>query len=120
MGRSGATVVSVNRDDGGMVYEIEMAEGENIVEVETAGEGEVRETGTDSDGDDLANAREASVSAADAIETALDGRSDRVLDEAELDRHDGRLVWAIDLDDAQGMDAGEVHVDAGTGEVMTS
>ncbi|MCP3425328.1 PepSY domain-containing protein [Rothia sp. AR01] len=110
----------MNRDDGGMVYEIEMAEGENIVEVETAGEGEVRETGTDSDGDDLANAREASVSAADAIETALDGRSDRVLDEAELDRHDGRLVWAIDLDDAQGMDAGEVHVDAGTGEVMTS
>jgi uncharacterized membrane protein YkoI len=118
---SDATVISVDRDDAGMTYDIDLVEGESVLELEaSSGGGEVRQTDTDDDAEDVADAREAQVSASDAITTALDGRSDRVLDEAELDRHDGRLIWSIDLDDAQGADAEKVRVDASTGETVTS
>ena len=118
---SEATVISVDRDDAGMTYDIDLVEGESVLELEaSSGGGEVRQTDTDDDAEDVADARDAQVSASDAITTALDGRSDRVLDEAELDRHDGRLIWSIDLDDAQGADAEKVRVDASTGEILTS
>ncbi|WP_129656642.1 PepSY domain-containing protein [Rothia halotolerans] len=116
-----ATVISVDRDDAGMTYDIDLVEGEAVLELEaSSGGGEVRQTDTDDDAEDVAEAREAQVSASDAITTALDGRTDRVLDEAELDRHDGTLIWSLDLDDAQGADAEKVRVDASTGETVTS
>lgn len=116
-----ATVISVDRDDAGMTYDIDLVEGEAVLELEaSSGGGEVRQTDTDDDAEDVADARDAQVSASDAITTALDGRTDRVLDEAELDRHDGTLIWSIDLDDAQGMDAEKVRVDASTGETVAS
>jgi uncharacterized membrane protein YkoI len=114
---SGATVIAVSQEGSG-VYEFDLVEGETVLELEASAGGDVRETGSDQDAEDVADAREAQVTVEEAIATALDGRADRMIDEAELDHHGGQLVWEIDLDDAQGAEAEQVNIDAASGDVV--
>ncbi|MDO5511296.1 PepSY domain-containing protein [Corynebacterium sp.] len=104
----GGVITDIDREDGRVTYDIDVAVGDTIVELEVDGDGTIREDERDSDSDDVAKSRAATVTVADAISQALDQFPDGVLDEAELDEDDGVLRWEIDLDDADGNDLAEL------------
>lgn len=105
-------VTDIDREDGRVVYDIDVVVGDQVIELEVDADGNVREDERESDDDDVAEARAATVTAADAIRQALDQIPDGVLDEAELDEDDGALRWEIELDDADGNDLAEVTIPA--------
>ncbi len=67
--------------------------------------------------DDAADALRAGVTLAQALRIA-DGRTPGHLDDAEIDREDGRLVWTVQFDEPSRDRDHEVTVDATTGEVV--
>ena len=105
-------VTDIDREDGRVVYDIDVVVGDQVIELEVDADGNVREDERESDDDDVAEARAATVTAADAIRQALDQIPDGVLDEAELDEDDGALRWEIELDDADGNDLAEITIPA--------
>lgn len=105
-------VTDIDREDGRVVYDIDVVVGDQVIELEVDADGNVREDERESDDDDVAEARAATVTAADAIRQALDQIPDGVLDEAELDEDDGALRWEIELDDADGNDLSEITIPA--------
>lgn len=113
-----AFVVQVDRDDDDSTYEIEAhLEGE-ILDFTVTADGSVREDDDrDRDDDDVRQAREATVTAEQAAEAALEGRDGQAIDEMELDEENGTLVWKVDLDRENGDSGDELLVDAKSGEV---
>ena len=105
-------VTDIDREDGRVDYDIDVVVGDQVIELEVDADGNVREDERESDDDDVAEARAATVTAADAIRQALDQIPDGVLDEAELDEDDGALRWEIELDDADGNDLAEITIPA--------
>lgn len=105
-------VTDIDREDGRVVYDIDVVVGDQVIELEVDADGNVREDERESDDDDVAEARAATVTAADAIRQALDQIPDGVLDEAELDEDDGALRWEIELDDADRNDLAEITIPA--------
>lgn len=105
-------IIDIDREDDTVVYEIDVAVGQEILELDVdSATGDVRESDRDNDDeDDLAKAQAATVTAADAITQALEAHPDGVLDEASLDDEDGRLQWQIDLDDVERNDLTEFSV----------
>lgn len=109
--RSGAVVVGIDRDDRDS-YDVDVVQDGQVVELEVGPDGAVREDEREGDDDDARDARAATVSAADAIRQALEKHPDGVLDEIDLDEHDGRLRWEIKLDDADRSDLVELDLPA--------
>lgn len=105
-------VTDIDREDGRVVYDIDVVVGDQVIELEVDADGNVREDESESDDDDVAEARAATVTAADAIRQALNQIPDGVLDEAELDEDDGAPGWEIELDDADGNDLAEITIPA--------
>lgn len=105
-------ITDIDREDSTDVYEIDVAVGQDVLElVVNAGTGEVREEERDNDDDeDLREANDAQMTIRAAIEQALEQHPDGVLDEASLNEEDGRLEWDIDLDDANRNDLTELVV----------
>lgn len=110
---SDGIVVTVDREDDSETYDIDVVQGEQVLELEVGADGTVREDEREGDDDDdVAKAQAATVTAADAIRQALEQHPDGVLDEAELDEDDGVLRWEINLDDADRNDLAEVNIPA--------
>lgn len=109
---SDGIVVTVDREDDSETYDIDVVQGEQVLELEVGADGTVREDEREGDDDDVAKAQAATVTAADAIRQALEQHPDGVLDEAELDEDDGVLRWEINLDDADRNDLAEVNISA--------
>lgn len=115
-----AIIVAIDQDDDDTRYEVEAVVGDRILDVDVMADGTVREDDDeDDDDDDLRKAREATVTAAQAAEAALEGRDGQTIDEMELDEEDDTLVWKVELDDDQGRDGDELRIDAKSGEVRT-
>ena len=116
---SGATVISLDRDDDDTMWDITTVEGDEVVEYDVTEDGKVTETEREQDDDDdIDEANRAKVAVADAITTALEGRDGQSVDDVDLDEEDGTLVWTVDFDDEDGRDADEVHVTATTGDIV--
>lgn len=115
------TLVSVDSADHGQSFEIDLVDGETVHElrVDRSGNVTVEESSTEPNSDDVTEAREAQVSGREAIDKALEGRADLVVDKAELDRDNGVLMWEVELDDAAGRDAAKVWVNAVDGSVTS-
>jgi uncharacterized membrane protein YkoI len=112
-----AFVVQVDREDDDSAYEIEAhLEGE-ILEFTVMTDGSIREDDRDQDDDHIRKARDASVTAEQAAEAALEGRSGQTVDEMELEDEDGTLVWKVELDREKGDDGDELRINAMTGDV---
>lgn len=109
---SDGIIVTVDREDDRDAYDIDVVVGEEVIELEVDGDGTVREDEREGDGEDVAGAQEATVTASDAIRQALDQHPDGVLDDAELEEEDGNLRWEISLDDADRDDLTELTVPA--------
>lgn len=113
-----AIIVEIDQDDDDTVYEIEAVVGDRILDFDVMTDGSVREDDDeDDDDDDIRKAREATVTAEQAAQAALEGRDGQTIDSMELDEDDNALHWEIELDDDQGRDGDELRVDAMTGEV---
>ena len=115
---SGATVISLDRDDDDTTWDVTAVDGQEIVDFDVAQDGKATETERETDKDDVDEAGRAKVAVADAITAALEGRDGQTVDDVDLDEENGTLVWKIDFDDADGNDADEVHVDATTGDLV--
>lgn len=109
---SGGIVTDIDREDGRVAYDIDVVVGNEVLELEVDADGSIREDEREGDDDDVAEARAATVTAADAIRQALEQVQGGVLDEAELDEDDGMIKWDIDLDDANGNDLAEISIPA--------
>ncbi|WBL18795.1 PepSY domain-containing protein [Citricoccus sp. NR2] len=105
-------IVDIDREDRGDRYDIDVVVGNEIIELEVTVDGEIREDEREGDDDDIREAQQATVTAADAIREALNQHEGSVLDEAQLDEDDDRLVWDIDLDDENGNDLAELEIPA--------
>lgn len=105
-------IVDIDREDRGDRYDIDVVVGNEIVELEVTVDGEIREDEREGDDDDIREAQQATVTAADAIREALNQHEGSMLDEAQLDEDDDRLVWDIDLDDQDGRDLAELTIPA--------
>lgn len=115
---SDALIVEIDQDDDDTVYEIEAVVGDRVVDFDVLTDGTVREDDNDDDDDDdIRRAREADITAEEAARAALEGRDGSTIDSLSLDDDDDTLHWEVDLDNEQGNDADDLHVDAMTGEV---
>lgn len=103
----------IDRDDDTVAYGVDVVVGQDIIELDVnSATGDVREDGRDNDSEDISEANEATVTAADAIAQALEAHPDGVLDEASLNRDFGQLEWEIELDDAERNDLTELSIPA--------
>jgi uncharacterized membrane protein YkoI len=116
---SGAIIVEVSREDDDSRHDVEAVIGNELRDFDVLADGTVREDidDDDVDQDDVQKAKEATVTAEDAVEAALQGRDGQTIDDMELEREDGALRWEIGLDRANGSDGDELRVDAATGAV---
>ncbi|MGD7003611.1 PepSY domain-containing protein [Corynebacterium halotolerans] len=105
-------IVDIDREDDREIYDIDVVVGNEVIELEVDGDGTIREDDREGDDDDVREAQDATVTAADAIRDALNQHPEGVLDEAQLDEDDGRLNWEIDLDDADRNDLAELSLPA--------
>ena len=113
-------IVELDLDDRGKKWGVDLVTGSEVRELDVTSDGAVTETGRKSDEKDAGQAREATVTAKEAITTALEGRDGQAVDDVDLDEDDGRLVWEVELDREDGTDGDEVTVDAKTGEVVAN
>lgn len=109
---SDGIIVDIDREDERDTYDIDIVVGDQVLELEVDSEGSVNEDEREGDDDDVREAQEATVSAADAIREALEQHPDGFLDEAQLDEDDGALSWEISLHDADGDDLAELTLPA--------
>lgn len=107
---SGGIITDIDREDSTDVYEVDVVVDQEVHELEVnAGTGEVRVTERENDDEeDIREANDVSITAAEAITQALADHTDGVLDEISLDEEDGRLEWDIDLDDTNRNDLVEL------------
>ncbi|MDO5669484.1 MAG: hypothetical protein Q4G50_05725 [Corynebacterium sp.] len=107
-----AVIIDIDREDDADSYSIEVVEGEDIIDLQVDFDGTLEERDRGSDDEKVRKSQEATVSATDAINEALELHPEGLLDEAELDEEDGTLQWNIQLDDADRNDLAEVDVAA--------
>lgn len=112
------TVISLDRDDDAQRWEADVVVDGKVQEVEVAADGTLTEKGTDSDKEDVDRAGQATVTAQQAVEKAVEGRDGQVVDDVELDEENGTLTWKVSFDDDQRRDLEEVRVDAKSGDVV--
>lgn len=105
-------IVDIDREDNADSYEIDVVEGEDLIELQVDFDGALREDDREGDEEMVVRAQDATVTAEDAINQALELHPEGLLDEAELNDEDGTLQWRISLDDADRNDLAEVDVAA--------
>lgn len=111
---SDGIITDIDREDATDAYEIDVVVGQEVYELDVnASTGEIRvDDRENDDDDDIREATDATVTAAEAIMQALDTHPDGVLDEISLDGDDDRLEWDIDLDDSDRNDLTELTLPA--------
>lgn len=109
---AGGIIVSIDREDDTDTYDVDVVVDDQVLELEVDAEGNVREDEREGDDEDVTEAQNATVTAAEAIQDALDQHPDGVLDDASLDEDDGSLAWEISLDDADRNDLTELTIPA--------
>ena len=107
-----AIIVDIDREDGADSYEIDVVEGEDLIELQVDFDGTLREDDREGDGEMVVRAQDATVTAEDAINQALELHPEGLLDEAELSDEYGTLQWSMSLDDADRNDLADVDVAA--------
>lgn len=112
-------VVAVDADDDDTTWEVDVVVGEEVKELDVTADGDITETDRDSDPEDVQKAKEAEVTAQQALDTAREGRDGVTLDEMDLDDDNGTLQWEVGFDREDGSDGPEVEIDATSGEVLT-
>lgn len=109
---AGGIIVDIDREDRSGAYDIDVVVGDEVIELEVAADGTIHEDERETDADDVGEAQAATVTAAEAIQEALDLHPEGLLDEAQLDEDDGRLEWEVELDDADHRDLVELTLPA--------
>lgn len=111
---AGGTAFELSSEDGG--WEVDVAVGDRYVEVRIGADGTVQGTDDedDLDGGDRAGLDAASITLADAVQTAAAEGEGR-LDGADLDDDGGTHAWEVQFENGNEYD---VYVDVATGEVL--
>ncbi|WP_240008981.1 PepSY domain-containing protein [Micrococcus luteus] len=112
-------IVEVDANDDDTTWEVDVVVGEEVKELDVTAEGDITETGRESDPEDVQKAKDAEVTAERALDTAREGRDGVALDEMDLDDDNGTLQWEVEFDREDGSDGPEVEIDATSGEVLT-
>ena len=112
-------IVAVDADDDDTTWEVDVVVGEEGKELDVTADGDITETDRDSDPEDVQKAKEAEVTAQQALDTAREGRDGVTLDEMDLEDDNGTLQWEVGFDREDGSDGPEVEIDATSGEVLT-
>lgn len=105
-------IISIDREDDTDAYEVDVVQGDEVLELKVEEGGNVVEDDREHDGEDISYAQDTTVSITDAIQEALEQHEDGFLDDAELDEDNGTLSWEISLDDADRNDLTEVRIAA--------
>lgn len=105
-------IVDIDREDRSGAYDVDVVVGNEVIELEVNADGAIHEEERENDDDDVREAQAATVTAAEAIQEALDLHPDGFLEEAQLDEDDGRLEWEIELDGADHRDLVELTLPA--------
>lgn len=109
---SDGIITDIDREDSRETYDVDVVVGQEVIELEVDSNGEIRVDEREGDDDDIREANDATVAAAEAIMQALESHPDGVLDEIALNEDDGRLEWEIELDDADRNDLAELTLPA--------
>ena len=109
--------MDANDDD--TTWEVDVVVGEGAKELDVTADGDITETDRESDPEDVQKAKEAEVTAQQALDTAREGRDGVTLDEMDLEDDNGTLQWEVRFDREDGSDGPEVEIDATSGEVLT-
>ena len=112
-------IVEVDANDDDTTWEVDVVVGEEVKELDVTADGDITETDRESDPEDVQKAKEAEVTAQQALDTAREGRDGVTLDEMDLDDDHGTLQWEVGFDREDGSDGPEVEIDATSGEVLT-
>lgn len=113
-------IISIDREDDDTRYKFTVIDGENDIEVHVNQKNEITEEETErADSEDVQEVADSKVIARDALETAVGQADSQSVDDVELNRDLGRLVWEIDFDQENGQDGQQVHVDAASGDVIS-
>ena len=112
-------IVAVDADDDDTTWEVDVVVGEEVKELDVTADGDITETDRESDLEDVQKAKDAEVTAQQALDTAREGRDGVTLDKMDLDDDNGTLQWEVEFDREDGSDGPEVEIDARSGEVLT-
>ena len=112
-------IVEVDANDDDTTWEVDVVVGEEVKELDVTADGDITETDRESDSEDVQKAKEAEVTAKQALDTAREGRDGVTLDEMDLEDDNGTLQWEVGFDREDGSDGPEVEIDATSGEVLT-
>ena len=112
-------IVAVDANDDDTTWEVDVVVGEEVKELDVTADGDITETDRESDLEDVQKAKDAEVTAQQALDTAREGRDGVTLDEMDLDDDNGTLQWEVGFDREDGSDGPEVEIDATSGEVLT-
>ena len=112
-------IVEVDANDDDTTWEVDVVVGEEVKELDVTADGDITETDRESDLEDVQKAKDAEVTAQQALDTAREGRDGVTLDEMDLEDDNGTLQWEVRFDREDGSDGPEVEIDATSGEVLT-
>ena len=113
-----SAVASTPATDDDTTWEVDVVVGEEVKELDVTADGDITETDRESDLEDVQKAKDAEVTAQQALDTAREGRDGVTLDEMDLDDDNGTLQWEVEFDREDGSDGPEVEIDARSGEVL--
>ncbi|MGW9739050.1 putative membrane protein YkoI [Micrococcus sp. 140720015-1] len=116
---SDGIIVTVDANDDDTTWEVDVVVDEEVKELDVTADGDITETDRESDAEDVQKAKDAGVTAQQALDTAREGRDGVTLDEMDLDDDNGTLQWEVGFDREDGSDGPEVEIDATSGEVLT-
>ncbi|MDK7870734.1 PepSY domain-containing protein [Micrococcus luteus] len=111
-------IVEVDANDDDTTWEVDVVVGEEVKELDVTADGDITETDRESDAEDVQKAKDAEVTAQQALDTAREGRDGVTLDKMDLDDDNGTLQWEVGFDREDGSDGPEVEIDARSGEVL--
>ncbi|HKM24978.1 MAG TPA: PepSY domain-containing protein, partial [Corynebacterium sp.] len=103
----GGIIVDIDREDNTDSYEIDLVQGDQLIELQVDFDGTLREDDREGDDDLIVRAQNATVTAQEAIREALELHPEGLLDELDLEDEDGALLWKVSLDDADRNDLAE-------------
>ena len=112
-------IVAVDANDDDTTWEVDVVVGEEVKELDVTADGDITETDRESDLEDVQKAKDAEITAQQALDTAREGRDGVTLDKMDLDDDNGTLQWEVRFDREDGSDGPEVEIDARSGEVLT-
>lgn len=101
-------ITAVDHDLRTGTYDVDVVVDAEVVELTVTTDGQVRVDKHSHDDNDVREAADATVPAAEALRQALDRYPDALMDDLELEEDDGQLQWEIDLDDQNRIDLAEL------------